>query len=96
MICSYCEHGKDDYEHEKINASTVAVNVSKKSEKREPLQVYIERSIDSLKRKGSPFNDQLISHLSPQEEGTHQPEWRLLLVNKPQAGTGEIPFVTLS
>lgn len=27
--------------------------------------VYIERSIDSLKRKGIPFNDQLISHLSP-------------------------------
>ncbi|WP_078004794.1 hypothetical protein [Izhakiella australiensis] len=28
MICSYCEHGKNDCEHEKINASTVAVNVS--------------------------------------------------------------------
>lgn len=27
--------------------------------------VYIERAIDSLKRKGIPFNDQLISHLSP-------------------------------
>jgi hypothetical protein len=27
--------------------------------------VYIERAIDYLKRKGIPFNDQLISHLSP-------------------------------
>ena len=27
--------------------------------------VYIERAIDSLKRKGIPLNEQLISHLSP-------------------------------
>ncbi|MDP9707470.1 UNVERIFIED_ORG: hypothetical protein J2W64_004693 [Rahnella aquatilis] len=27
--------------------------------------VYIERTIDSLKRKGIPLNEQLISHLSP-------------------------------
>ncbi|MGS6687339.1 MULTISPECIES: Tn3 family transposase [Enterobacteriaceae] len=26
---------------------------------------YIERAIDSLKRKGIPLNEQLISHLSP-------------------------------
>lgn len=28
--------------------------------------LYIERAIDSLRRKGIPINEQLISHLSPQ------------------------------
>ena len=50
--------------------------------------VYIERAIDSLRRKGIPINEQLITHLSPLVMGTYQPERGLRLENEPQTGTG--------
>lgn len=50
--------------------------------------VIIERAIDSLRRKGIPINEQLITYLSPLVMGTYQPERGLRVANKPETDTG--------
>lgn len=41
--------------------------------------VYMERAIESLKRKGIEADESLISHLSPSWMGAHKSKWRLHL-----------------